>query len=110
MENKKIYVASNQVANSNKRKVSNGRVIVAYERVNNDMYGNPLYRIYPWNYSFKRIDSVYKNYESKGYYLIQSYNIESDLYSLMEKANQFVNEPLEKGLLEAQGYKEKVVL
>lgn len=110
MENKKIYVASNQVANSNKRKVSNGRVIVAYERVNNDMYGNPLYRIYPWNYSFKHINSVYKNYESKGYYLIQSYNIESDLYSLMEKANQFVSEPLEKGLLEAQGYKEKAVL
>lgn len=107
---KTIYKASNPIQSTNRYKVSNGRVIMAYERVKNDMYGNPLYRVYPVNYSFKRLSRAYRNYESKGYYLIQSYNIQSDLYELMEEANKFVSVELDNTLINKEGYREINVL
>lgn len=107
---KEIYVANGVTKIEGLRKVSNGRVLVAYKRVNNDMYGNPLYRVYPVNYSFKRLSRAYRNYESKGYYLIQSYNIQSDLYKLMEEANKFVSVELDNTLINEGGYKEVNVL
>ena len=107
---KAIYKASNPIETTNRYKVTNGRVIMSYERVNNDMYGNPLYRVYPVNYSFKRLSRAYRNYKSKGYYLIQSYNIQSDLYELMEEANKFVSVELDNTLISEGGYKEVNVL
>lgn len=105
---KEIYVANGVTKTEGVRKVSNGRVIVGYKRVDNDVNGNPLYRVYPINYLFRRLDkSVYRNYESKGYYLLQSYNIIADLYDLMEEANRFVSVDLKEGLLEEQGYRKE---
>lgn len=103
---KEIYVA-NGMTREGLRQVSNGRVIVAYKRVNNDVNGNPLYRVYPFNYSFRRLDRVYRNYESKSYYLLQSYNIIADLHDLMKEANRFVCVELEDGLLDEQGYRKE---
>ncbi|QBZ69287.1 hypothetical protein [Enterococcus phage vB_EfaS_Ef2.2] len=77
---------------------SNGRkqvfynnVLVQYERRGSDIYGNPLYRVYPINFSFKRLKSVYRNYEKccgeESYYLIQSYNILADIQNIANEVN-----------------------
>ena len=77
---------------------SNGRkqvfynnVLVQYERRGSDIYGNPLYRVYPINFSFKRLKSVYRNYEKgaweESYYLIQSYNILADIKNIANEVN-----------------------
>lgn len=61
--------------------------IVEVKRVKNDVYGNPLYRVYPISFSFKPLTTVYKNYRNalKPYYLIQSYNIEQSLQEIFKE-------------------------
>lgn len=77
---------------------SNGRkqvfynnVLMQYERRGSDIYGNPLYRVYPINFSFKRLKSVYRNYKKgaceESYYLIQSYNILADIRDIANEVN-----------------------
>lgn len=84
MNEKMIRIAKQNINGTNRRKAIYKNVIMAFERVNNDMYGNPLYRVYPINFNFKHNNLAYKNYESKGYYLLQSYNIETDLARLVQ--------------------------
>lgn len=61
--------------------------IVEVKRVQNDIYGNPLYRVYPISFSFKPLTNIYKNYRNalKPYYLIQSYNIEQSLQEIFKE-------------------------
>lgn len=61
--------------------------ILEVRRVNNDIYGNPLYRIYPISFSFKPLTKVYKNYRNalKPYYLVKSYNIEQSLQEMFKE-------------------------
>lgn len=65
-----------------------GGHVVEYIRHGNDIFGNPLYKIFPISFSFVKLSTVYKNYESKGYYLEQSYNIEADLIRILEEAEK----------------------
>lgn len=70
------------------RKVIYKNVMVAYKRYKNDIYGNPLYRVVPVNFSFRHNDKAYRNYENYNsecgpYYLLQSYNIETDIENLI---------------------------
>lgn len=67
-------------------------------RVNNDINGNPLYRIY-LSENFESINEklkglVYKCYCNKGYSLIQSYDINKSLENIFEK----LENELEKSL------------
>lgn len=94
-----IYISKTTIQGTNEKKACGNRAIVRFERVNNDVYGNPLYRVYPVNYYFKPVTGVYKNYTSKGYYLIQSYNIEDSLARLLEEADKFLSVDLDKSLL-----------
>ena len=64
-----------------------------YERVKNDIYGNPMYKVImldPDNenitYLLKGRAHVTRCYSSKGYALVQSYNIEKDLNRILDKA------------------------
>ena len=50
-----------------------------------DAYGNPLYIIKPINFDMVHLNFAYRNYLSKGYYLIQSYNIDDDMIRFMER-------------------------
>ncbi len=61
--------------------------IVEVKRVKNDIYGNPLYRVYPISFLFKPLTNVYKNYRNslKPYYLVQSYNIEQSLQEIFKE-------------------------
>lgn len=61
--------------------------ILEVRRVNNDIYGNPLYRVYPISFSFKPLTSVYKNYRNtlKPYYLVKTYNIEQSLQEMFKE-------------------------
>lgn len=65
-------------------------MIVSYKRVKNDINGNPLYRVYPINFIFRKSNKAYKNYEKpnaigeSSYYLLQSYNINLSIESLLE--------------------------
>lgn len=78
---------SNFTTKQGTRKALYKNVMVEYKRVNNDINGNPLYRVYPVNFSFKHNDKAYRNYEKssgeKSYYLLQSYNIETDIENLI---------------------------
>lgn len=60
---------------------------LSIERVNNDLYGNPLYKVYYTSYGLEmpKLKRVYRNYLSKGYYLEQSYNIDNDLMWMIEE-------------------------
>lgn len=89
MNNKKfIFIAKSTITGTSKKKATLGGNLVSFERINNDVYGNPLYRIYPVSFSFKRLNSVYRNYESKGYYLVQSYYIEHTLYEILSELDE----------------------
>ena len=82
---KTIYVADKTNSNGERKVISKDRtIIMSYTRVGNDIYGNPLYHIRIYSHSFKRLSNVYRNYESKGYYLTQAYNIESEMYQIMK--------------------------
>ena len=55
------------------------------ERVKNNVDGNPLYRLYlEAGTEFKHSQRAYRNYESKGYYLLQSYDIRDSLERLFD--------------------------
>ena len=55
------------------------------KRVKNDVNGNPLYRLHlEAGTGFKHSKKVYRNYPSKGYYLLQSYNIKDSLKRLFD--------------------------
>lgn len=86
---------ANSTTKAGIRKVMYKNVILGYKRVNNDIYGNPLYRVYPINYSFKPLKSAYRNYkngsEGVSYYLLQSYNIHTDLENLINEYLETVN-------------------
>lgn len=74
-----------------RKQVFYNNVLLQYERRGNDIYGNPFYRVYPINFSFKRLKSVYRNYEKalgeESYYLIQSYNILADIKNIANEVN-----------------------
>lgn len=74
-----------------RKQVFYNNVLMQYERCGSDIYGNPLYRAYPINFSFKRLKSVYRNYEKsygeESYYLIQSYNILADIQNIANEVN-----------------------
>ena len=67
--------------------------IVEVKRVKNDIYGNPLYRVFPISFSFKPLTNVYKNYRNalKPYYLVQSYNIEQSLQEIFKELHKFTD-------------------
>ena len=63
----------------------NNLTVTAERRKFLDAYGNPLYIIKPINFKMVHLDFAYRNYLSKGYYLIQSYNIDDDMIRFMER-------------------------
>lgn len=82
-----MILQSNFTMDNGRKKAIYKNVIVAFERVNNDTNGNPLYRVYPINFSFRHLKAAYRNYQPWGadsYYLLQSYNIETDIENLIE--------------------------
>ena len=74
-----------------RKQVFYNNVLMQYERRGSDVYGNPLFRVYPINFSFKRLKNVYRNYEKgdweESYYLIQSYNILADIQNIANEVN-----------------------
>jgi len=63
-----------------------GNVELKVERVNNDINGNPLYRIYPQGYlndSIPKIEGMRRNNKSK-YYTAQSYSIDETIQRFFE--------------------------
>lgn len=76
-----------------RKQVFYNNVLMQYERRGTDIYGNPLFRVYPINFSFKRLKSVYRNYEKgaweESYYLIQSYNILAYIQTIATEVNAF---------------------
>lgn len=79
---------SNFTTEQGTKKALYKNVMVEYKRVNNDVNGNPLYRVYPVNFSFRHNDFAYRNFENyykeNGcYYLLQSYNIETAIEKLI---------------------------
>lgn len=70
-------------------KVYHKNVLMEYKRIQNDVYGNPLYKVMPVNFSWRKIYHAYRNYKPSythnGYYLLQSYNIQSDIQTLAEE-------------------------
>ena len=66
----------------------NNLTVTAERRKFLDAYGNPLYIIKPINFKMVHLDFAHRNYLSKGYYLIQSYNIDDDMIRFMERLDQ----------------------
>lgn len=64
-------------------------------RVKNDIYGNPLYKLTLTKGQFKHSEKVHRNYSSKDYYLLQSYNIKSDLDRFFLELDMRVTEVFE---------------
>lgn len=64
-------------------------------RVNNDIYGNPLYKLTLTKGQFKHSKIAHRNYRSSQYYLLQSYNIKSDLDRLFQDLDMRVTEVFE---------------
>ena len=58
---------------------------VTAERKGHDANGNPLYMVKPNNFEFVHCDKAYRNYFTKGYYLIMSYEINDDIPWFLEK-------------------------
>ena len=62
------------------------------ERHQNDIYGNPLYKVritggdYELTYQFPQ---AYRRYRSKGYSLVQSYNIEQEVGNILAYLQSF---------------------
>lgn len=57
-------------------------------RSNNDVYGNPIYRIQLFNESFENVTSYFKGkigsyYKSKQYLRVQSYNLSNTLENII---------------------------
>lgn len=66
----------------------NNLTVTAERREFLDVYGNPLYIIKPTNFNMVHLDFAHRNYLSKGYYLIQSYNIDDDMVRFMERLEE----------------------
>lgn len=91
---------------------TNGKYIVEIKRHGNDIYGNPLYKMFPISYSFRKLSKVYRNFKHNEipYYLVQSYNIVADLdviFEEMERENfpkltDF--DPISCGYVETKAY------
>lgn len=64
-------------------------------RVNNDIYGNPLYRLTLTKGQFKHSKIAHRNYRSSQYYLLQSYDIKSDLDRFFQDLDMRVTEIFE---------------
>ena len=58
---------------------------VTAERKGHNANGNPLYMVKPVNFEFVHCDKAYRNYFTKGYYLIMSYEINDDAPWFLEK-------------------------
>lgn len=89
MEKRELFVADGSKFLEGFKVATYGGHMVYYKRVGSDIYGNPLYRIFPKTMTFKRLKSVYKNYTPNashdGYWLIQSYNIEVSLIHVLDE-------------------------
>lgn len=81
-----LYVQINKKDDGNW--YSNDHLIVRLERNGVDMYGNPLYKVFPVNFEIHASKQAYRNYVSKGYYLMQSYNIEWDMSILLDNLDR----------------------
>lgn len=61
-------------------------VLVEYKRNMNDFNGNPVYKVSPVNFIFRKSDKVFRNYKPNyshgGYYLIKTFNIETAIENL----------------------------
>ena len=58
---------------------------VTAERKGHDTNGNPLYMVKPVNFEFVHCNKAYRNYFTKGYYLLMSYEINEDVPWFLEK-------------------------
>ena len=58
---------------------------VTAERKGHDTNGNPLYMVKPVNFEFVHCNKATRNYISKGYYLLMSYEINEDVPWFLEK-------------------------
>lgn len=65
------------------------------KRVKNDIYGNPLYKLTLTKGQFKHSKLAHRNYRSSQYYLLQSYNIKSDLDRFFQDLDMRVTEIFE---------------
>jgi len=77
-------------------------ITIEYERINNDMYGNPRYKIhFSYGNEIRNIENIYENpsdaifflkeklngkkFRNQNYVVWQSYNVERDLEKLFEQ-------------------------
>ena len=64
-------------------------LIVKVRRVNNDMFGNPLYHVTlskdyeNMTYRMRGCSAVYRCYGSRGYCTVQSYNIQDSIKKMV---------------------------
>ena len=65
------------------------------KRVNNDIYGNPMYRLTLTKGQFKHSKVAHRNYRSSQYYLLQSYNIKDTLDRLFQDLDMRITEVFE---------------
>lgn len=85
--------------NGNTYAYHNG-MIVEIMRHGNDVNGNPLYKVFPVSHLFRRSELATRNYNNsnKPYWLVQSYNIHSDVVSIIDdivkNLTGGVNEPM----------------
>ena len=70
---------------------------VTAERKGHDTNGNPLYMVKPNNFEFVHCDKAYRNYFTKGYYLLMSYEINEDVPWFFRKTIQPNPRQLEGG-------------
>lgn len=85
MEAKKLYIKEMD-EKGNKLATLGGNVVEFY-RQNNDIYGNPLYKVIPVSCNFVKYPEAHRNYKKSyndSYYLLQSYNISESLKELLE--------------------------
>lgn len=83
-----------------------GGNILAYKRHGNDINGNPLYKVLPITFLFRRYKDAYRNYEKsngKSYYLLQSYNIKDDLIKFLETMDKLA--PMKLNIEKLDGWR-----
>lgn len=63
-----------------------GGMIVEIVRHGNDINGNPLYKVFPISHLIRRSKFATRNYinNSRPYWLVQSYNIYSDIITIID--------------------------
>lgn len=77
-----------QILSSEKTLYSYNNILINVYRVNNDVYGNPLYHIRFFNNNNENITEKYKGkmgryYKNKGYLTVQSYNLSNTIQYLL---------------------------